>query len=80
MDQHTVQKMDSFISVAATQGVDQAVEQHPGLVAPNEIAALKSLSPSELTKLNEINGKLVSAAKGSFGGKLPAAWTCGALC
>lgn len=80
MDQETVHKMDSFLSEAAKSGVDTAVQKHPGLVPENEVAALKSLSPTELQHLQNINGKLASASKTALGGKLPAAWTCGALC
>jgi hypothetical protein len=71
-------RLNGFLKVAATSGVDAAVKKFGDVVSSREAAALKKLSPAELQSLNAINSKisrLAGAGKGA-----DSAWICGALC
>lgn len=73
-----INRMDALLAAAANDGVDAALEAHGEAINGREAAALKKLTPQEISTFNAINNKISSLARSGKGNVED--WTCGALC
>lgn len=76
MSNSEMNNINSFIKLAATDGVDSAIQAHGHGLPLAEIDALKTLTPAEFQALDDINSKITDAS--GFTGDN--AWICGAVC